>query len=439
MHIRRATLAIVVSAAMALSIAGCSSGGNGGSAGTDPKAPVTVWVDAARQPQAVAYAKAHPNVKIKVDVISGAQGASTQKISLAKKAGTALPDVVFIGSPDEIANLAANPLNYPLALNNVVPKKVIDNFPKGVLDRCTYGGQIYCLGNDIGQTVLFYNKPLFQEWGYQVPKTFAEFKALGARLAAEHPGYNLGTVSGRYGVDAFFASSGCPVLDATSATAVKINTADSKCSRVGDLIGPMMKNGSLSTLDLFDKGYDKQIADGKVVAMIGASWIGDFAFKPMTTDSGSAFDAAGKYAVAPMPTWADGENNWSGTVGGGIWVVSKTTKNQKAAVAFAQAMTTSPTIAKTQTTYPAYGPSANIWLQAKAEDSWYAENPASVMKAAAANINPTEGYTRYVTQMLDSFNNTVIKNGASDMSQALKQWGQETTQAAQAAGYKVSK
>jgi len=439
MHITPRGIALGVVALLAVGLAGCAAQSGGGSASTDPKAPITVWVDAARQPQAQAYAKEHPGVKIKIDVIGGAQGENTEKISLAKKAGTGLPDVVFIGSPDEIANLAANPLNYPLALNGVVPQKVLNGFPKGVLARCEYGGKIYCLGNDIGQTVLFYNKPLFEQWGYKVPTTFAEFKELGDKLAAEHPGYNLGTVNGRYGVDAFFASSGCPVLEATSATAVKIDTSSPKCTRVGDVLAPMIKNGSLSTLDLFDKGYDQQVAQGKVVAMIGASWVGDFAFKPMTTKSGTDFDAAGKYAVAPMPKWDGESTNWSGTVGGGIWVVSNSTKNEKAAVAFAQAMTTSPEIAKTQTTYPAYGPSADIWLRAKATDSWYAADPSKVMQAAASKINPAEGYTRYVTQMLDSFNNTVIKNGADDMAGALKQWGDETTKAAQSAGYTVSK
>lgn len=438
MRTSKAAIAIAIGAFLAVGTVGCAAS-SGGTPASDPKAPITVWVDAARLPQAQAYAKAHPEVTIKIDVISGAQNANTQKISLAKKAGTPLPDVVFLGSPDEIANLTANPLNFPLALNTVVPKKVIDSFPKGVLARCSYGGQIYCLGNDVGQTVLFYNKPLFDQWGYTVPKTFAEFEQLGAKLAAEHPGYNLGTVNGRYGVDAFFESSGCPILDTTSDTAVKINISSSKCTRVGDVIGPMIKNGSLSTLDLFDKTYDQQVAQGKVVAMVGASWIGDFAFKPMTTNAGTSFDSTGKYAVAPMPTWSGESTNWSGSVGGGIWVVSRTTKNSKAAVAFAQDMTTSPTIAKAQTTYPAYGPSADIWLNAKATDPWYAADPSSVLKAAASKINPAEGYTRYVTQMLDSFNNTVIKNGATDMSSALTQWGQQTADAAKSAGYTVSK
>lgn len=432
----RAALAVTMAVALA-TIAACSSGGASTTTSTDAKAPLTVWVDADRAPQAQTYAKAHPELTIKINTVDPAQGSNTSKIALAEKAGSGIPDLIFLGSPDEISTLSSKAINFPLALNDLVPSATLNGFPQGTLSRCTYAGKVYCLGNDVGQTVLWYNKPLFAQWGYTVPKTFDDFKALGIRVAREHPGYNLGTVNGRYGTDAFFGSSGCPVSDATSVTTVKINTSDPKCVRVGDVIGPLMANGSLSTLDLFDKNYTAQVAAGKVIAMVGASWTAQFAFKPMTTNSGTTFDAAGKYAAAPMPTWSGESKNWSGAVGGGIWIVSNKAKNQKAAVDFAIAMTTSPVIAKTQTTYPAYGPSADIWIAQKATDPWYATAPGAVLKAAAANVNPALGYVRYQTQLLDSYNATVLKSGATDMAGALKQWGDQMKQAATSSGYTV--
>ncbi|HEV7718045.1 MAG TPA: hypothetical protein VGO70_03610, partial [Arsenicitalea sp.] len=390
-----------------------------------------------RETQAQAYKAAHPEVSITINVVDTTQGSNTSKIALAEKGGSGIPDVVFLGSPDEVSTISANPINYPLALNDVVPKDVLAGFGAS-LARCTYDGQIFCLGNDTGQTVLWYNKAQFAAWNYTVPKTFEEFKALGEKLVKEHPGYNLGTVNGRYGVDAFFGSSGCPIIDATSVTDVRINTSDPKCVRVGDIIGPMMANGSLSTLDLFDKNYTTQVASGKVIAMVGASWIADFAFKPMTTDSGTDFDAKGKFAAAPMPLWSGETTAWSGAVGGGIWVVSNKAKNRQAAVDFAVAMTSSPEVVKTQATYPAYGPNADTWLKAKAVDAWYAQDPSAVLKDAATHVNPADGYVRYQTQEIDSFNQTVIANGASDMAGALKAWGDQATQAAESAGYTVA-
>lgn len=432
---RTSTALATVVAVTAVTLTAACSGPSAG--GSDTKAPITVWVDADRAAQAQAYVTAHPEVKITLDTIDPTQGNNTSKIALAEKAGSGIPDVIFLGSPDEISTLSSNSINFPLALNGLVPQNVLDGFKSE--GRCTFGGKIYCLGNDLGQTVLWYNKPLFKQWGYSVPTTFDEFKQLGIKLAQEHPGYNLGTVNGRYGVDAFFGSSGCPIIDATSATAVSINTTDTKCTRVGDVLGPLMANGTLSTLDLFDKNYTAQVAAGKVVAMIGASWVADFAFKPMTTNSGTSFDANGKYAAAPMPTWSGESKNWSGAVGGGIWIVSNKAANRKAAVDFAVGMTTDPAVAKKQSTYPAYGPSADIWLQEKASDPWYAADPSTVLRDAAANVNPADGYVRYQTQNLDAFNATVIKNGTTDMAGALAEWGKEATQAAQASGYTVGK
>ena len=437
MRFRRMLFAVMGAVAVIIVVSACS-GAKKAQAISNPNAPITVWVDAARAPQAQAYAKAHPQEHITVDIVSAGQGANTSAIALAEKAGKGIPDVIFLGSPNEVTTLLANPINYPLALNSRVSKKILSGFTSGTISRCTFNSQVYCLGNDEGQTVLWYNKVLFKKWGYQVPATFAQFKALGMKLAQQHPGYNLGTVSGRYGVEGWFTASGCPMLDPTTNTTVKINTMSPNCVRVGDVIGPLMANGTLSTLDLFNKTYDTEIAEGKVVAFIGASWTADFAFKPMTTNSGTKFDAAGKFAAAPMPRWSGEKNNWSGEVGGGIWIVSRQSKNPKNAVAFAVAMTTSPSIGQSQSTYPAYGPNADIWLKAKANDKWYAADPSSVLRNAAQNVNPANGYTRYQTQAYDSYNATVIKNGAKNMSAALKAWGTQLTQAAESTGYTVT-
>jgi ABC-type glycerol-3-phosphate transport system substrate-binding protein len=190
-------LVATISAGALAGVAALSSANAASSVQLDPKAPLTVWVDGNRSTQAQAYKTAHPELNITIDVVDASQGSNTSKIALAEKAGSGIPDVVFLGSPDEISTLSVNPINYPLALNDLVPKDVFNGFPAGSLNRCTYGGKIYCLGNDTGQTVLWYNKAQFEAWGYSVPKTFDEFKALGIKLAVEHPGYNLGTVNGR--------------------------------------------------------------------------------------------------------------------------------------------------------------------------------------------------------------------------------------------------
>jgi len=430
---RRTRIALGLSTALAAAVlmSGCSTGG--GAPQSDSKAPVTVWVDYTRAPQAKAYAKAHPDVHMKVVTIDDTSGVDTTKLALAEKAGDNIPDVVFLGTPEEIAAIAANPINYPVALNGLVPQKVLDAYPDGTISRCTFGGKVYCLANDIGQTVFWYDKAKFQEWGYSVPKTFDDFKNLGIKLAAEHPGYSLGTVNGTYGVDAFFGSSGCPVQDSPDPTTVKIDLSSVKCTRVGDVLAPLLANHTLLNYDPFDKDYVSQIASGHVIATVGASWEGNFVFES------NLKDAAKQWAAAAMPTWAGESTNWSGAIGGGTWIVSNKSKNTKAAVAFVQDMVTSKAIAAKAVTYPAYPPATDAWLKSVSSDDWWAEDPAPVMKAAASKINPATGYVRFKVQLLDSFSDTVIKNGGTDMSQALKDWGAQAEALAKSTGYKVEK
>jgi ABC-type glycerol-3-phosphate transport system substrate-binding protein len=413
------------------SVAGCSGGG---STKADPNAPLTIWTDTTRTDQAKAYAAAHPELKFTIETIDDTQGTNTTKLALAEKAGSGIPDVVFLGTPDEIATIAANPINYPLALDGLVPQNVLDGFPPGTISRCTYGGKVYCLANDIGQTVLWYNKKLFADWGYAVPTTFEQFKELGLKLGTEHPGYSIGTVNGHYGVDAFFGSSGCPMYDSASPTEVKIDLTSPKCTRVGDVIGPLIANKTLLNYDPFDKAYVDEVTAGRVIASIGASWEGQFVFKAMDGDN-----AAGQYAAAPMPTWGAETTNYSGAIGGGIWIVSNKSKNPQAAIDFVVNMVTDKAIAKVAVTYPAYEPARDVWLNTFATDTWWAEDPAATLRDAASKINPSIGYVRYTNQMLDSYNDTVLKNGGSDINAALARWGDQITQLAVASGYTVSK
>ena len=65
---------------------------------SDPKAPLTVWVDGNRSTQAKAYKAAHPEIAITINTVDPSQGSNTSKIALAVKAGSGIPDVVFLGS-----------------------------------------------------------------------------------------------------------------------------------------------------------------------------------------------------------------------------------------------------------------------------------------------------------------------------------------------------
>ena len=62
------------------------------------------------------------------------------------------------------------------------------------LDPLTVDGTVYGLRNDLAQSVFWYNQALFDQFGYEIPTTWEEYEQLSDKLAAEHPGYILGSV-----------------------------------------------------------------------------------------------------------------------------------------------------------------------------------------------------------------------------------------------------
>jgi multiple sugar transport system substrate-binding protein len=430
--------AVLACASVVVMMAACGSGDDGAAGTTDSDAeqssdaPITVLVDETRRQPAEDWAKVNTDVEITVEVADNSQGAIPSKIALAKKGGGDLPDVIFLSQPDEISTLAANPVNYPLDLTGVVEDGVLESFADGSVERCTFEGKVLCLPNDIAQTVLYYNKKLFTDFGYTVPTTFAEWRELGDEVAAEHPGYSLGTVSGRYGADGYYGSSGCPLNESSSPTEVRIDVTDEACTRVNDVIGPMMANGTLSTLDPFDTTYVSTITEGKLLAAIAPSWFGAYGIKPN-------YATTGEWAVAAMPTWDGADEGLSGAVGGGLWLVSADSENVEAAVEFVTAMTTDEAILVAGATYPAHEAGAEAWLASTAADTWYAEDPSATYVEQAGKISPSLGYVRYQTQLLDAYSSTVVASKGKDLDGALAAFGEKITQAAAAAGYSVSK
>lgn len=432
-----------VLAGVAMVTAGCGSADSGGatpdasgkaSVSSDPNAVLDVWVDATRQPAAQAFAKANPAVKTKITLIPADQAnyVST-KVQLANKAGAGWPDVAFLADSGEIAALQAAPLKWAAPLNDLVPDSVRSGFAASSVKNCTFGGKAYCLQNDLAQTVLWYDKSMMTSFGYEVPTTWQDYAALGARVAKEHPGYVIGSMEGRLGLDVYYAASGCPFSAVTAPDTVKINLSDPKCTRVTELLQPLLDNGSVSRKGLFDAAFVKLATSGKLLMLPSASWMGDFGFKPLYKVP------QGKLAAAPMPKWDGEESAWSGAIGGGVWAVSQHTKNAKGAADLITYVTTDTGVQTASPTYPAFGQAATAWLAKKASDTYYAADPTPALKAQADLINPAFNWVRYNAAVSAGADATVGKGLASGkaLSDVLADWQKTLVSGAEDAGYTV--
>lgn len=387
---------------------------------------LTVWTDSIRQPLFEAYATAHPGVNLNIQVADGSTYLS--KIVLANNANSGWPDVVFSTDPSQATTFASPLYGFAADLTTVVPADVVANFGK-TLTPCAFGGKLYCLRNDAAPTVLWYNKKLMDQFGYTLPTTYAEYEALGLKVAQEHPGYLVGSAGDSDVMWEWMWASGCPFNDVTAPSVVHINLKDPRCTRVADLLDPLIKAGSVTRASYYDAGFAKD-AD-KILMSIEAPWFGTSLFR----DTYKLPD--GLIAAAPMPTWSGDPVNYSAENGGGIYTVSSHTTNMPAAVDLALWVSTNPDAQKLDAGYSAYGPAEKAKDQQWAS-SFFAANPAPVFADAATKIRQDWKFVAYPVDSIWTQTVAQAVRSGGTIADSLSAFETQCIQLAQIAGYSVT-
>ena len=109
--------------------------------------------------------------------------------------------------------------------------------------------------------------------------------------------------------------SGCPSNDLVGTNKVEVDTTAPDCTRVANMVDPLIKDGSISTLAIFSSDFAKKYGDNNHLLMVvGPTWYGEYVmgadFKP----------AKHTWGVADPLSWPGFD--YTGDVGGGIWQVS---------------------------------------------------------------------------------------------------------------------
>ena len=358
---RRLWPAVVVVTALALVGCGSSSGSSKGGSTGSATGPITVWVDAARLPVAQAYVKAHPSQKVNIVTFDGdGNGATTMqtKVQLWNRTGNGWPDVVFSEQVQDPVWMAQKPFDFAAPIKKLIPANLLSQWPAASTAQCTINGIQYCVQDNLAQVVLWVNKKQMDAFGYQTPKTWQDWAALGQKVAKEHPGYIVGNIGDSYSHWIYFWGNQCP-LQQLQGSKLKIDSTDSHCTQVASLLDPLIKDGTLPPLSVFTPDFAKKYggAKDKVLMMPGPAWYS------------SHFDAtlhmpAGEITAAPPLQWGTDTPVTTGQVGGGPWIISRHSKNSKAAADFVIWATTvfNPTGKDARAGYPAYAPLADKWL-----------------------------------------------------------------------------
>jgi ABC-type glycerol-3-phosphate transport system substrate-binding protein len=431
-------IVLALAATAASVVATASATGRSSASGS-----LTVWVDSVRLPVAKLYAKTHPKVHLHIVTFDGdSNGATTlqAKIQLWNRTGKGWPDIIFSEQVNDPVWMASKPFDYAANLgNNVFPTKLLKSWPSPSLAQCRVNGQLVCVQDNLAQEVLYYNKKLMAQFGYQVPTTWQQWAHIGADVAKNHPGYIIGTVGDSYGHWLYLWADRCPLSTLKGPNTVLINASDSHCTRMANLLDPLIANKSVSDVTVFSPDFAKAYGGSadKVLMMPGPTWYALSLFRDTLKLP------AGEWTASAPLRWGS-EPIVTGQVGGGPWIVSRHTKNMAAALNFVEWATTAsktntkePGYAAVSPGYPSYGPGATAWLKSLNRDPFFAAPPGPAMQKAANAIWKGWGLVTYPDQPV--WSNSVVTGlvAGKSLSSLLPALGQGLSQAAQAAGYKV--
>ncbi|MEV4313464.1 ABC transporter substrate-binding protein [Actinocrispum sp. NPDC049592] len=445
---RRLTIAALSVTAVMLSACATAEqstapGGGGSPAAFEPApqqdgSQITVWTDSTRLKSVQAYQAAHPEAKLNVVTYDGSADGSTYlqtKVQLFDRTGNGWPDVVFASTTDVTwASQPANPQAKAFAAPfdaGLVPQATLDGFAKGSLDPCKFNGHTYCLRNDIAQVVLWYNKKLMDEFGYQVPETWEQYEALGEKVAKEHPGYLIGSVGDTNSHESYFWSSQCPALSLVDARTLKSDLSDKNCTRMATLLDKLIAAKSLTTQGFFSQSFAKDNAS-KVLMANGPSWYGKYLF------DGAFKVPAGQMAATGPLKW-DGESTVAtGNVGGGVWMVSSHTANLKTATDLVTWLTTSNENQAGAPTYPAYSAAAKAWLANPENKQYFATDVSDVLTKAADAVWTGWSNTRFSDAT--AWSNVVLPalTAGRTLTETLPQWQTAIIDEAKTVGYTIA-
>jgi ABC-type glycerol-3-phosphate transport system substrate-binding protein len=427
-------------AVAALGAAGVSALGVSAASAKSSGPPLVVWYDAARAAFVKEYKQTHPGANIKWVLYSGdnnGDGTLQSKFALYNRVGWKAgvsPDVVFDEENYEAGWLGLPPFNDLLDLSKYIPKKVW-NQDEGLGD-CLIGGKLLCLRNDNAANVLWVNTSLWNQFfpNQSPPTTWAQYAADGQALIKDHPGYYIGEFGQPWDAETYLWGNECPINKAVGKQVLMDNPNSPNCKTIAGLIdsalGAFTHDGPFTTAWVNDKTAQHMVMD------IGAIWQGGAIYPTGSSSNGPGTNVMEAF---PPPAATNGAHV-TGSIGGGLWMVTSHTKQPQAAAALVQYMDTSPKIQENPAItqgLPAYKPDQDAWL--KSLDGVFA-NPSATeaaIKQAAGEI--WTGWSPVPWSVESIFGNTVTPGliSGGTFTSALATLAGNIKSAAQSAGWQV--
>ncbi|MEV4177356.1 extracellular solute-binding protein [Nonomuraea sp. NPDC049709] len=319
---------------LAVLLAACSSGTNGGAGSTATQAaetgPVTLqhWCWSAGQKLKVeAFNKAHPNIQVRLTDAGGGTDTAA-KLLTAGRAGNA-PDTACL----EYQTLPAMIVAGALADISAHTADVKDAFSPEVWTLTSFDGAVYGIPQDVGPMVMVYNRKRFDELKIEPPATWEDFAKVAADVREKDPEAYLATFApAEFGNFAGLAqqagASWWKIQDMTWTVGI----ADVPSLEVAGFWQGLIDKDLVKAEPLLTPEWNNQLNKGKILSWPSALWAPGVLY-------GIAEKQAGDWAIAPLPQWTKGDSRVA-FQGGSAIAVTKNSQHAQAAATFAKWMNT---------------------------------------------------------------------------------------------------
>jgi len=331
-HLARGT---ALAGVLALGLAACGSGDDGGSAGGDA-APVdtaavlekggeiTVWAWEPTLEQVVTdVEKKYPNVTVNLENVGTGNDQYTA-LQNAISAGDGVPDVA------QVEYYAVPQFAISEALTNLGPLGADDldgTFSTGPWNSVHSGDGVYGLPMDSGPMALFYNEDVFEKYGVDVPTTWDEYLEAARTIHEKDPKAYIANDIGDAGftTSMIWQAGGQPYQ--VDGTDVAIDLAgDEGTQKFTEVWQQLIDEDLLAPVGSWSDEWYQGLGNGTIATLTIGAWM------PANLESGVP-QGKGKWRVAEMPQWEAGQHATSENGGSSLTVPAAST-NAELAYAF---------------------------------------------------------------------------------------------------------
>lgn len=408
--------ALALTAASALLLTACSNGEAPAQSG-----PVTLefWGWAPGLERAVElWNEENPETQVDFFRMTGDDGA---KVPAAIDAGTA-PDVVQMS----VHSLPGHIINNRLTDISEHVEGLDEQFTASSWQGVSYNEGVYAIPQDSGPTGLMYRKDLFEEHGVEVPTTWDEYIEAGRALKEADPDLHIAQFSPNetgLWVETVWQNEGTWYGIDGDAWTVEVDNEASQ--EVAEVWQTLLDEDLVKVVDMWTPEYWAEVNAGTIATVHYAAW-----FPGLLEES--AGDLAGKWAVAPSPTFEGLDS--AGDTGGSVDVIPEGTENVEQAVEFTTWLNTSPEALEILITDGGLFPSAVAGLESESllqPEEYFGGQVINEVFVEAANKVPStwvEGPSYDLTQdgLKDAF--AQVANGKLTFAEALAQVQEATVQ-----------